>query len=160
MENNTGLLSALPNDALVHAISFLNFKDTLKLPELNSSFRRALSLSTLLDPTPLAFRSPLFGTRDEASNTPRRAIWIPVLLPHRTHSVVLTCQWRDQGYGNRKGALFVVAVPAEDDPNEETLESIENGKIVYQSPLAPHEQESLTISFSYSPSKVRSSLLN
>lgn len=146
------LLSGLPSDALNHAVSFLNSKDALQLSELNSSFREALSLSTLHDPTPLITRNTWYGTRDEGSSTPRRSVWIPVLFPHRTHSVVLTCKWRDQGFGNRKGALFVVAVPVNDDPNTEMLESIENGKTVYASPIAPHEEESLRISFSCSPS--------
>lgn len=48
----------------------------------------------------------------------------------------------------RKGTLFVVAVPAVDDPIEDTLDSIENGKIVHESPLAPHEQETMQFSVS------------
>jgi len=94
-----------------------------------------------------------YGTQDETSNTPSRSVWIPVLFPNRTHSIILTCNWRDQGYGNRKGGLFVVEVDVNDDPNTTTLESIENGKIVYQSPVAPHEEEYLQMSFNYSPSK-------
>ena len=107
----------------------------------------------LQDPVPLFESNTWHGTHDEESNTPRRSVWIPVKFRHKTHSVVLSCQWRDQGFGNRKGTLFVVAVPAVDDPNEETLDSIENGTIVYESPLAPHAQESIQFSFAYSPEK-------
>lgn len=153
MEERQDLLSSLPNDALVHTVSFLGSKDALQLSELNSSFCSTLSFSALHNPIPLSIPTTLYGTHNEESNSPRRSAWIPVLFPNRTHSVVLTCQWRDQGYGNRKGALFVVAVPSQDDPNETMLESIENGTIVYQSPVAPHQEESLTMSFSYCPDK-------
>jgi len=153
MEEPLNFLSALPNDALYHAVSFLDSKEALQLPVLNSSFRETLSLSSLHNPTPMFVRNTWYGARDETGNTPRRSVWIPVLFPNRTHSIVLTCRWRDQGYGNRKGGLFVVAVDTHDDPNATTLESIENGKIVYESPLAPHEEQSLQMSFSYSPSK-------
>jgi hypothetical protein len=66
---------------------------------------------------------------------------------------VLTCHWNDQGSGNQKGVLFVVAVPVDVDLNTDTLSSIENGQIVYESPVAPHEKAPLRISFNYSPSK-------
>lgn len=141
-------ISSLPNDALHHVVSFLSSNDALRLSGLNSSFQHTLSLSTLHTPTPLITHN----IWNEQSDTPRRSVWIPVLFPHRTHSVVLTCHWNDQSWGNRKGTLFVVAVPANDDPNEETLSSIQNGKIVYESPIAPHREESLCMSFSYSPS--------
>jgi len=148
-DESPNLLSALPIDVLKHAVSFLTSSEALQLHELNSSFRDALPLSTLT-------YSKLFRKKKKwsgATDTPIRSVWIPVLFPHRTHSIVLTCRWRDQGWGNRKGTLFIVAVDAHDDPNTETLESIENGKIVYQSPLAAHQEESLQMSFSYSPSK-------
>jgi len=147
------LLFALPLDALNHAVSFLDSKDALRLSELNSSFRDTLSLSALHNPTPLLIHNVWHGTHEEASNTPGRSVWIPAHFPRRTHSIVLTCKWRDQGFGTRKGALFVVAVDVHDDPNSTTLQSMDNGMIVCKSPLAPHEEESLRMSFSYSSSK-------
>jgi len=146
-------MNELPKDVLNLTVSFLSSKAALRLRELSSSFRDTISLSTLTDPKALLMQKTWYGTHDETSNTPSRSVWIPVLFPNRTHSIILTCNWRDQGHGNRKGALFVVAVDVNDDPNTTTLESIENGKIVYQSPLAPHEEENLQMPFNYSPSK-------
>lgn len=61
---------------------------------------------------------------------------------------------KDVGRGNQKGTtLFVVAVPANDDLNWNTLSSIENGQTIYESPVAPHEKTPLRISFNYSVSK-------
>lgn len=73
---------------------------------------------------------------------------------------MITCQWGtdsniqswDRFDDLRTGALNIVAVPATDDPNAQTLESIENGKIVYTSPVLPLHEETLRFSFSYSKS--------
>lgn len=146
-------LVTLPHEVLRHAVSFLDYSNALKLSLANSWFRTTLSLSALHAPEPLLRRSSWYGGSGETGNTPRRSAWIPILFPHRTHSVVLTCQWNDQGWGNAKGVLFVVAVPANDDLNTNTVSSIENGEIVYESPLAPHEQAPLQMSFNYSPLK-------
>lgn len=152
MEDSRSLLSGLPKDALTHAVSFLSTKDALELSNLNSSFRRALPFSLLQDPKPLVKEKTWYGgTRDEERNNPRRSVWIPALFPHLTHSIVLDCEWGDHGLVNRKGTLFVVAVPANEDPNEEALESIDNGTIVYESPQAPDDDESLQVSIAYSP---------
>lgn len=97
-----------------------------------------MSLSALHDATPLNITESLRGSHYEESSTLRPFEWVPVLFPRRTHSVVLTCRWRDQGYGNRKGKLFVVAFPSNDDVRKAAMESIENGMIVYESPLASH----------------------
>ncbi len=152
MEEVQNFLSGLPNDALVHVISYLSTRQALELSMLNSWFHQALSFSTLQDPTPLIERAAWLGRE----NMPCRSVWIPVPFSFRTHSIVLSCKWRDEGHrqdDHRAGKLYIVTVPSHDDPNEETLESIENGTIVYESPPAPRTEESLTFSFSPSPDK-------
>lgn len=148
------IMCSFSNHVLMHAISFLSIYDTLRLQELNSSFQRTLSLSTLHDPKPLLTTKRVwlaFHNAEESIH--RRSIWIPALLPHRTRTIVLTCKWHDAGQGDCKGALFVGGRANPMYPNEETLGSIENGTIVYESPLPPQEEQSLFISFSYDPSK-------
>jgi hypothetical protein len=154
MEEQPANFVTLPRDLLSHAVSFLDYSHALKLSLVNSWFRSTLSLSALHAPEPLLRESTWHqGSEETGNGTPRRWAWIPILFPYRTHSVVLTCQWNDQGWGNRKGVLFVVAVPANDDLNADSVSLIENGQIVYESPLAPHEQAPLRMSFNYSPSK-------
>jgi hypothetical protein len=145
---------ALPHDVLTHVVSFLDYRNALKLLLVSLWFRKTLSFLAMHAPKPLIHESTWYGGRGEAENTPRRSVWIPVLLPYRTHLVVLSCQWNDQGWGNQNGALFVVAVHANDDLNLNTLSLIEqNGQIIYESPAAPHEKSPLQISFNYSPLK-------
>lgn len=152
MEEHQDCLSCLPNAVLAHVVSFLGPKEALQVSELNSSFRNALSLSVLKEKLLWYIPDVLNGTINAEGYVCRRCGKIPILLPHRTYSVVLTCRWQDgQGIDGRKGALFVVAVPSDDDSNTTVVESMVNGKIVYESPLAPDQEESLTISFSYRP---------
>ena len=148
MEDQPANLFALPQDVLTHTVSFLDYSSALKLSCVNSRFHSILSLSAIHEPEPFLREKSWFGDSREMRNTPHRLTLIPVLFPNRTHSVVLTCQWEYQSWGNRTGALFVVAAPANSD-----LSSSENGQIVYESPVAPHEQASLRMSFNYSPSK-------
>mmetsp|Transcript_28363 Transcript_28363/g.53327 ORF Transcript_28363/g.53327 Transcript_28363/m.53327 type:complete len:302 (+) Transcript_28363:256-1161(+) len=72
------------------------------------------------------------------------------------HSVTLNCTWRDQGWGNRKGRIFIVghrrsdtgAIPGicRDGPGE--------GRIVWQSPVAEHYVQSLRMWFRPRPDEV------
>ena len=147
-------LVALPRDVLTHVASFLDSRNALNLSLINSVFRRTLFLSIIHAPEPLIRRCTWDGGYSgEEGHTPRRFGLIPTLLPYQTHSVILSCQWNDQGWGYQKGALFVVALPKNDDLNLNTLSSIENGQIIYETPVAPHEKSPLQISFNYCPSK-------
>ena len=141
-------LATVPGEVLKHIVSFLDYKDALRASGVNKSFHITLSLSTL-GSVPLMDDQTWRNSDDE----PHKSVWIPIMFPHRTHSVVLTCRWSDQGWGNRKGGLFVVAVPEEGDPNADTLSRIENGEIVHESPIAPHDESPLCMSFHYSPFK-------
>jgi hypothetical protein len=147
-----GNLGALPHEILRHVMSFLDYKDAPKLSLINSWFRATFFFSMLHAPKPLIQQRTWFGVNEKRS-APLRSVRIPILLPPRTHSVVLTCRWNDSFYGRQTGALFVVSVPIDDTTNTDALSSIENGQIVYQSPPASHQKTTLVMSFNYSPAK-------
>lgn len=154
MEEVQNFLSGLPNDALTLIVSYLSTRQALELSMLNSWFRQALSFSTLKDPIPLISRIAWQGLSGAGENRPCRSVWIPTpLFSSRTHSIVMSCFWRGRDSESTRGKLYIMAVPSQSDPNEETLDSIENGTIVYESPPAPRTEESLTLSFSPSPDK-------
>mmetsp|Transcript_29779 Transcript_29779/g.63766 ORF Transcript_29779/g.63766 Transcript_29779/m.63766 type:complete len:182 (-) Transcript_29779:141-686(-) len=73
---------------------------------------------------------------------------------NQVHTASVRCEWWDQGWGNYKGRIWIVALPAsiEDRPlSELSLEerlNLEGGRIVYSSPIAPRQRETLTINFS------------
>ena len=61
----------------------------------------------------------------------------------RAHSVLLKCRWQDQGWGNRKGMLSVVAEGGT-APNDYTRWS---EKVLAGAEPAPHDQQPLALSF-------------
>eukprot|EP00978_Attheya_sp_CCMP212_P016768 scaffold44207_cov50-Attheya_sp.AAC.1 len=54
----------------------------------------------------------------------------PLLVPARIHSVRIMCDWKDQGWGNRKGRLLITS----------SSETQRNPEIVMQSEIAPHQE--------------------
>ena len=73
--------------------------------------------------------------------------------------MILTCDWKDQGWGNRKGKMFLVA---QDKPNGDNITPnhlasmpFMGGRIIWESPTkAEHRTTSLTVSFSPQPNEV------
>jgi hypothetical protein len=87
--------------------SYLNTNDAYHLAQSCKVIHSDLSLTTLL---------PLKICEDRCwQNTgdiPRCGPKIPLVYgARRTHSVEIQCKWKDQGWGNRKGQLFIVGQP-------------------------------------------------
>lgn len=73
------------------------------------------------------------------------------------HTVALKCQWKDQGWGNRKGRLFVIGKRREvlGDPEhqqqrqqQQSEDQFDGGRVVFKSDVSPHTFESLEVHFS------------
>ena len=62
---------------------------------------------------------------------------------HRVHTVFLKCEWKDQGWGNRKGMLSVVSDEGK-APNDSQPWS---AAVVCGKEPAPHQWEKLSLSF-------------
>jgi len=54
--------------------------------------------------------------------------------------------WKDQGWGNRKGKLFVVA-EEKNQPYDRSSQRFGGGRLLYTSEIAPHEEHTLGITF-------------
>jgi hypothetical protein len=68
------------------------------------------------------------------------AVEIPTLFPGQEHTI--KCSWRDQGWGNRKGQLAIVAhVTADGD----LVKKVSRGRLVASSPTAGHFPPKLTL---------------
>ena len=70
-------------------------------------------------------------------------VWQTFTLPEHTHTCILRCSWRDQGWGNKKGMLSVVTSGGK-APNDYAPwgPAVRCG----QEP-APHDEQQLTLSF-------------
>ena len=67
---------------------------------------------------------------------------IPVACPGNAHSITIEGDWKDQGWGNRNGQLYIVAQnPEEENP------SFESGRLVASSPIAEHKKTKVCLTF-------------
>lgn len=131
----------VPRDVIVRMTEFLDVSDAVRF---------SLSCRTLYMASPLATLSPhiqllpakqFFG---EYRDRHRKGPEIPVILGSRTHSIILRTSWRDQGYGPRKGGLFIVA---HNRDKSENVDDFSQGRLVKASPITPHRVTQLMISF-------------
>jgi hypothetical protein len=142
-------LQGLPSDLKKQAASFLSAKDAHSLNQTSRALHADLCLSTLSPAFQLYSNENWYGDV-HTGDLPRRGSKIPIFFGSSVHSIVLTCLWSDQGWGNRKGELFVLAFPDNDNqyqyPSSNNL-SFLDGRLVYRSQVARHEEESLKCSF-------------
>ena len=118
-----------PNDALKYAITCRTIKSALNLVVFHDTH-------------------DLLG--DQQWNGPHgfcpSKMWFrfnPSTLVHTVHSIRFKCEFKDQGWGNRKGSLFI---REHDTPGDE-------GEIVASSPVAEHDSTSCTLEFKPKPEK-------
>ena len=114
---------------------------------LNLSFA-SKKLSTKLSFSTVATRQILTGMlKRNSDNAPHYGFKIPLPQQVATHSVCLSIDWKDQGWGNRKGEVFVVAEEVGTSSDYDYREEFGGRRVVYRSPIAPHHLQQLTITF-------------
>ena len=143
----SSVIESLPPSIYFHIVSFLEARDGVKFSACSPSLYRSIPL-TCLDPIDVLPDRTLMG---EVRNGDDFVRWyrLPVWMP-RVHSLFLKCNWVDQGWGNRKSRLAVVAFPSREwgqvparigDPS-----AWGGGRLVYMIPQdAPHQRETLRV---------------
>eukprot|EP00531_Pseudo-nitzschia_arenysensis_P013191 CAMPEP_0116132292 /NCGR_PEP_ID=MMETSP0329-20121206/9468_1 /TAXON_ID=697910 /ORGANISM="Pseudo-nitzschia arenysensis, Strain B593" /LENGTH=188 /DNA_ID=CAMNT_0003626793 /DNA_START=165 /DNA_END=731 /DNA_ORIENTATION=- len=117
-------------------VSFLDGKDAIRFASASRDCRVVslqpplqLKKSSFEDWTPPDFYSSRFWQS------------LPALAP--AHTVFLKCDWKDQGWGNRKGEMYVVA----NGSQETDWPSVENSVVCRSRERAGHEWSTLSLSF-------------
>jgi hypothetical protein len=138
-------ITYLPPELMQRTASFLHPLNAIDFSRTCRAVHDSLALASLDPALPL-----IAGTKlliGEYSTGDQEAPWIrlPVPLHRRVHSATLSLQWRDQGWGNRKGQVRIVGrhttQPADrNDP-------FHGGKIVSESPIAEHQLTNCKLTF-------------
>jgi hypothetical protein len=136
-------LLTIPPEIKQKIATFLCPHDAVQVGLTCVALRQSLSLSSLDPPLLLFARMDRVGDF-EHGDYPVRAFRFPI-LNRRVHSLSLGLRWRDQGWGNRKGQVFVTAISA--STVSQRRDAFEDGRIVFESDIAPHEQSALRINF-------------
>lgn len=119
MENNIPLFLMLPSEVLHHIVHSLEFDDAL-----NFARSRTTAGRVRFEIHPISRLSALYWVgRYLDGHIPRLhqpQIEIPCPIS-RIHSILVSCQWVDQGWGNRKGSLFIVGTPKLDESTADVV---------------------------------------
>jgi hypothetical protein len=135
----------LPSDLKKDVASFLRTKDVHFLNQTSRAVHADLCLSTLA-PAFQLYSSSHWNGDSLTGDHPLCGRKIPIFFGSSIHSIILTCRWRDQGWGNRKGQLFVLGFPDSENRDPDNL-SFSDGRLAYRSQIAPHAEERLKFSF-------------
>jgi hypothetical protein len=135
----------LPSDLKKDVASFLRTKDVHSLNQTSRAVHADLCLSTLA-PAFQLYSSESWRGASLTGDHPLCGRKIPIFFGSSIHSITLTCRWNDQGWGNRKGQLFVLGFPDNENRDPDNL-SFSDGRLAYQSESAPHAEEHLKFSF-------------
>jgi hypothetical protein len=145
-------LTLLPPEVLVRVASYLSVDDVSRFSQTCRPLHRSLGL-TRLDPVRVlpATIAPWIGSY---TNGDRQKQWRkipPLVLPqqqHRLRRIMFRCRWSDQGWGYRKGRLYILAFPSSMQVAPRHLEPGYGGRLVCGSPTdAEHHQSTLRLSF-------------
>mmetsp|Transcript_5240 Transcript_5240/g.9631 ORF Transcript_5240/g.9631 Transcript_5240/m.9631 type:complete len:309 (-) Transcript_5240:94-1020(-) len=147
------MMDQLPEDILRKVVGYLASSGALGLACTSKSIRSQLSLATT---NPRRILNKFY--HHDCNDDIHRGFQIPVPSQQMVsvHSTRLSINWRDQGWGNRKSQVFVIATKKDQTPYEsagsvqiwnDERKEFGGGRVVYRSEIAPHSMGRLTITF-------------
>lgn len=150
------MIDQLLNDVPPIIAGYLTYLDVINLSCTCNQVRSQLSLN-VTSPRPLL---SVFLV-DVRSDDVHHGFKLPVIVQVPVHSMLISMTWSDQGWGNRKGRIFLVAEKTNetygslgrhtDGANPciayNRSEQFSGRRVVFSSGLAPHGEEKLKITF-------------
>lgn len=135
--SNADMISLLNPDLLHHVAGFLGAKDALSFSAVSKAVQQGLSLSPTNTPLPIVSSPDLHFHGDYTNgDDPLFVASIPVQMDlEKIHSVVLQCQWKDQGWGNDKGRMIIVGHQKRVAPG--ATDVFKAGRLIAQTGPAP-----------------------
>jgi hypothetical protein len=158
--SKANLFLRLPVELQRRIVFFLNPTDALSFTTSNVLLGK-VNVSAL-HPIPLVSLN-VSGSRDSGDiPQPYEPRIKPSSKISNIHSISVRAQWKDQGWGNRKGMLYIVATPTIKKLSNTTVETVplqdeastnddryEGGRVVTMTTTcAPHDWEQVELSFS------------
>lgn len=144
----SAIVLQLPSVLKARIASYLEASDAFTLSNTCKTLHYDLGLS-ILPPYELLFSQVWIGDTT-AGDVPLRSERIPIFASH-PHSIYMSCRWKDQGWGDKKGQLFVVAEDiGEKDVGKKDCDGdgfFDGGQLVWESPLVSHEFTHLKMRF-------------
>jgi hypothetical protein len=136
-------LSDFPPEINIRISSFLSVPDVVNFQSSCKYLQKTISLNILENAIP--FKINDIHESGDYRTGDRMRLWTKLpspILQTSTHTVKVTCSFKDQGWGNRKGNLFIT----EFDNDREGDDAI--GQTIVTSPRAEHHETFCELEFS------------
>ena len=123
--------------------SFLGVNDVVNYQSCTKQLRKMIHLHRLNRPSPISIKNGSKSQSYRCRIHVKTIIGSPFYFSNLIHSVKLSCYYRDQGWGNRKGQIFIT-----EKSNQELQQS---ERITAESPLAEHHETKCELIFKPKP---------
>jgi hypothetical protein len=144
----TMIFHSIPVDVKRQIASFLSLNEVISVSSTCKHMRNDLDVAILKDDIshPTIHQNRQWYVMDDNFH-PFVMKLTPILFHDRAHTVIFECDWKDQGWGNRKGQLIIL--PFEAVSNDAVIHSgsSEVLKKAIRSPIAEHHAQNLKLSF-------------
>jgi hypothetical protein len=136
-------ITNMPPELMQRAASFLHPVNAIDFSRTCRAVHDSLALASLNPALPFIAGTKSFVGEYTAGNHYVQWFRLPIPLQRRVHSVTLSLQWRDQGWGNRKGQVKIVGRRT----TQEHQDPLHGGEIVSHSPIAEHAVTNCKLTF-------------
>ncbi len=140
-------MEQLPQEIHKKIGMFLKPEDALDLSSTSKHMREGIDLAPLND---------TFSHKEQLKDQhwyggyadgDREKIWfrfMPLFLQDKVHTIKFTCEFKDQGWGNRKSRLYI---------REDKNDGNHQGEVIAETPIAEHHATNVTLEFQPRPGK-------
>lgn len=153
--NNNNIIYQLPNEIHPQIVDYLDIVDALNYQNTCKHLKDTVHLDLLQHASPtLDQKLQKFHAIGDyyTGDVIRRWIVIDSLLfPTQVHTVLFTCEYKDQGWGNRKGNVYITELPNDTDYPVDEDDTFIGSNIVAQSDTAEHTISFLCLKFKPKP---------
>mmetsp|Transcript_28527 Transcript_28527/g.43132 ORF Transcript_28527/g.43132 Transcript_28527/m.43132 type:complete len:357 (+) Transcript_28527:225-1295(+) len=130
-------LQRVPAELQKRVANFLHYRDAFRLSQVNRQIQESLGMSKIR--LPFSSKCTNFKWVGPVRNgdIPRRSISLPLVMQNRVHTIILRGTYHDQGWGDTKGKLYVVA----------SADKARRHRLVAESLSAKHRESPLELEF-------------
>jgi len=132
----------IPQEINIRVASFLSVQDIMKYQSSCKYLKNDINLNILHKELPNLSQSGSYDHGDEIIH------WVtltPFLFPNLIHTIHVTFDFRDQGWGNRKGVIYIMEEKYVGHGHNSGC--IDKGTIIAMSPTAEHHETKCSLSF-------------
>ena len=136
----------IPDEILRTITGLLIVSDALSFQSTCKTMKNTISLGSMKRAIPRELQT--FHISPPHDDSRKRWVEIdPILFRSDVHSMIFSCEYKDQGWGNKKGKIYIT----EKDDEFLANDVYDIGTVIAESPIAKHHMKSLVLKFRPKP---------